>query len=364
LWSDYYDRRLEDIFNIENEIAEHVAASLSVELKPTQASRSNQGYTSNAEAYELYLKGLFELRTYTHTGAKKCGDYFNQAIELDPDFAMAHNRLGHSYLARAAMFGAELDALEGLELAITHIERSIRMDPDLKEARPVRAFYYLYHDWDFEKAEQEYLSSLNTISPDSYALYADYLNFVRRHDEALAWSEKLEESEPYYPNSRKILSLYYTGRVDEAIRYAEDRLRIMKNYWTMDCYGFVLLNSGQYEKAIDTFLEIFEIEGIRYPRILGWLGAAYAHSGKEEEARKILKELQNRKTSSSAGAPGFFSAVVCSALGETAHAFHWLRMAIDDHEMEIPWLISEPQFYNLHGHPTFAEMVAEIGFPS
>jgi TolB-like protein/tetratricopeptide (TPR) repeat protein len=364
LWSENYDRDYGDIFEIENEIAEHVARSLSITLNQNNQLVSNQGYTANPEAYDLYLKGLFELRTYTSAGARNSTDYFQRAVELDPSFAMAHNWLGHSYIARAAMFGMDLDALEGLELAFEHIERSIEISPELKEARAIRAFYYLYHDWDFEKAEKEYLESLNKIQAESYALYADYLNFVRRHEEALEWSEKQEINEPYYPNPRKVLSLFYVGRVEEAIEYAENRLRVQKNYWMMDTYGFTLLNSGRYDEAIDVFQEIFQIEQIRYPRILGWLGASYARSGREEKAREIIVELSEMKSISSASSPGFFIAVVYSALGENESALRWLRTAIDDHEMEIPWLISEPQFYHLHEHPAFKKLVQEIGFPT
>ena len=363
LWSDNYDRNVQDIFTIENEIAEHVVKSLSEKLIPKSTFESNTGYTNDPQAYELYLKGLFELLTYTSAGARKSTEYFQQAVKLDPDFAMAHNVLGHSYIAQAAMFGMELDALEGLEKGIPHIERSIELSPELPEARTMRAFYYLYHDWDFEKAEQEYIASLNKVQAESYALYADYLNFVRRHDEALEWSEKQEINEPYYPNPRKIMSLFYVGRVDEAIEYAENRLRIQKNYWMMDSYGFVLLNSGRYKEAIDVFQEIFEIEQVRYPRILGWLGAAYARSGDRENALEIISELERMKSISSASSPGFFISVVYSALGEFDSSLNWLRIAIDDHEMEIPWLISEPQFFDLHEHPVFMEMVEEIGFP-
>lgn len=363
LWSEHFDRDLEDIFEIENEIAEHVAFSLSRELVPSPASLANQGYTTNAEAYEYYLKGVFELRTYTRNGARKSEEYFKTAVEKDSGFAMAYNWLGHSYIAQSAMFGADLDALEGLEMAFPHIEKSVELDPNLKEARPIRAFYFLYHDWDFERAEQEYLKSLNTVQPESYAYYADYLNFVRRHEEALEWSEKQEENEPYYVNSRKIMSLFYTGRIEEAISNAENRLRIMKNYWTMDSYGFIMLNSGRYEKAIQTFLEIFEIENVRYPRILGWLGAAYARSGQRDKALEILTELEARHQISTAGSTGFFQAVIHSALGNTEDALRWLRVAIDTHEMEIPWLISEPQLFGLHEHPAFKAMVQEVGFP-
>ena len=362
LWSQNYDRHFNDIFEIENDISEHVAESLDATLSLGEEFELS-GYTSNPEAYELYLKGLFELRTYTSSGAKKSTEYFKAAVELDPDFAMAHNWLGHSYIARAAMFGMELDALEGLEKAIPHIEKSIELDPGLKEARPIHAFYYLYHDWDFEKAEEEYIMALNKAQAESYALYADYLNFVRRHEEALEWSEKQEINEPYYPNPRKIYSLYYVGRVEEAIEYAENRLRIQKNYWMMDCYGFVLLNSGRYEEAIDNFQEIFEIEQVRYPRILGWLGAAYARSGQEGKAREIIAELKERQKVSSASSPAFYIATVYAALKEPDMAIQWLNRAVADHEMEIPWLISEPQFFELHDHPGFQALVREVGFP-
>ena len=365
IWSENYDRNFEDIFEIQNEIAEQVAVSLDATLSTSEEFEiDNRGYTTNPQAYELYLKGLFELRTYTSTGARKSTDYFKSAVELDPDFAMAHNWLGHSYIARAAMFGMELDALDGLEKASVHIEKSIELDPDLKETRPIRAFYFLYHDWDFQKAEQEYLLGLNKSQAESYALYADYLNFVRRHEEALEWSEKQELNEPYYPNPRKILSLYYVGRVEEAIEYAENRLRFQKNYWMMDSYGFVLLNSGKYEEAISVFKEIFQIEQVRYPRILGWLGAAYARSGEEEKAREIIAELKAMKGITSASSPAFFLAVVYAALGETDSAIQWLRTAVNDHEMEIPWLISEPQFFDIHQHPGFQELVIEVGFPA
>ena len=363
IWSEHYDRDFRDIFLIENEIAEQVASSLKSELSPVEITAINRDYTDNAEAYDLYMKGIFELRTYTRTGVKLAHEYFKEAIELDPDFAMAYNWLGHSYIAMGSIFGAELDALDALEKAIVPIEKSLEIDPGLSEARPIHAFYYLYHDWDFRKAEEEYKKGLGSRVSEGYALYADYLNFVRRHEEALAVSRMQEVYEPYYPNSRMIMSLFYTGRTEEALDFAETRLKIMKNYWNLDSYGFVLLNSGAYQQAIDIFHEIFQIENLRYPRILGWLGAAYARSGQNVEAERILEELKARHRVSSAGSTGFFIAVVHSALGETDQALQWLGVAIDEHEMEIPWLISEPQLYDLHERPEFKMLVQKVGFP-
>jgi Flp pilus assembly protein TadD len=100
------------------------------------------------------------------------------------------------------------------------------------------------------------------------------------------------------------------------------------------------------------------------PRILGWLGAAYARSGEEEKAREIIAELKAMKGITSASSPAFSLAVVYAALGETESAIQWLGTAVNDHEMEIPWLISEPQFFDIHQHPGFQELVIEVGFPA
>ena len=103
--------------------------------------------------------------------------------------------------------------------------------------------------------------------------------------------------------------------------------------------------------------------GMRYPRMLGWMGAAYARAGKTEEARKIIEELTERRQHTKAGSLAFFTAVVYAALGDTDAALHWLKEAYNGHEMEMPWLTSEPQFRPLHNKPEFRELVARMKFP-
>ena len=176
-------------------------------------------------------------------------------------------------------------------------------------------------------------------------------------------TKRLEHNEPYYPNSRMILSLFYNQQIDEAMEFAQSRLRVMHNYVTMDSYGFLLLNSGEHQEAMRIFQQVFELENIRYPRILGWMGAAYARSGQQVRARELINELMQHRALNTAGSPAFFIAVIHAAMDETAEALHWLSVAIDDHEMEIPWLTTEPQFYQLHNHKEFSAMVKKVGFP-
>jgi tetratricopeptide (TPR) repeat protein len=348
---------------VQNEIAEKVAFSLETSLSPAERSDLDLGYTSNPQAYKLYMKARYEFGTYSRAGYKKAEDYATQAIALDANFALAYSLLGNISFAKGSIFGVELDAREALSQAFIHISKALEIEPDLPEAHAMKGFYYLYFDWDFKKAEDEYKLGMERFNTESYAYYADFLNFVGRHKEALELAIQLEYFEPYYPNTRMILSLFYNQMFVEAKEFALARLRTIQNYLTLDSYGFLLLNTGEYKEAIDIFKQIFELEGIRYPRIMGYLGAAYARSGQEDQARLIIKELEELRTQSTAGSLGFFIAVIYAALGENEKALGWITTATVEHEMEIPWLTTEPQFYALHELADFEALVKKVGFP-
>jgi len=363
IWAEHYDEKFEDIFQVQNEIAEKVAFSLETSLSPEERSDLNLGYTSNPQAYKLYMKARYEFGTYSRAGYKKAEDYATQAIALDANFALAYSLLGNISFAKGSIFGVELDAREALSQAFIHISKALEIEPDLPEAHAMKGFYYLYFDWDFKKAEDEYKLGMERFNTESYAYYADYLNFVGKHTEALEISMQLESYEPYYPNSRMILSLFYNQMFYEAKEFALARLRIMQNFSTLDSYEFLLLNTGEYKEAIDIFRQVFELENVRYPRILGWMGAAYARSGQEIQARILLEELKELRLKSTAGSPGFFIAVIYAALEENEKALGWITTAMNDHEMEIPWLTTEPQFYALHDQSDFKDLVKKVGFP-
>ncbi len=362
IWAQNYDRELKDIFKTQSEIAEQVTLALKTTLSPEEKAVLNQRMTDNTEAYDLYLKGIYEYRTYTRNGNNRAIAYFKQAIALDSGYALAYAGLAASYILTASIFGAELSALDAMALAKPLLDKALALDPDLIEAHLWNGFYFLYNNWDFEGAEQEYKKAIVTNFPDALAVYADFLNFLRRHEEALAMAQKLNQTDPYYPNSRIIHSLYYLGRYDEAAEFAQSRMKLFNNYSTLDSHGFLQLNTGHYQEAISLFQRAMDIEGIRYPRILGWMGAAYARSGQLEKALELIEELKTKRTQTNAGSIAFFIAVIYAALDDKASALHWLQEAYDHHEMEMPWLKTEPQFYSLHQEPEFQDLLNKVGF--
>jgi TolB-like protein/Tfp pilus assembly protein PilF len=362
VWAASFDRDLEDVFAVQNEIARGVAAELNAKLSPDEKSRLSRNETDNPKAYDLYLKAKYEYRTYTNRGAHNSIKLLSEAIQLDPEYARAYAFLANSYIGLAAIWGAELSALEGLEKGKVFIDKALALDPNLDEAHMLLGFYKLYHDWDFSGAEAEYKLGLTDDHPDALAVYIDYLNFMRRHKEAMKYAEYLNESDPYYPNSRIILSYFYNGRFAEALEFSESRLKLFNNYYSFDAHGFLLLNTGRYKEAIPYFEKAINLEGIRYPRMLGWMGAAYAKGGSPKEAKKIIDELTKRLEKNDKGSVAFFIATIFSALDEKPAALDWLERAYADHDMEMPWLMTEPQFYNLHQEPRFIALARKMGF--
>ncbi|HMG93906.1 MAG TPA: helix-turn-helix domain-containing protein [Chryseolinea sp.] len=362
VWAKSYDRELEDVFAIQTEIAQQVANELNATLSPEEKTKLSKSDTENPKAYDLYLKGVYEYRTYTNKGIHNAIDLLTEAIALDPSYARAHAFLANSYIGLATIFGAELGALEALDKGKPYIDKALSLDPGLDEAHMLMGFFHLYRDWAFQKAESEYKQSITSDHPDALALYADFLNFMKRHEEAMTIAERLNIKDPYYPNSRMILSYFYNNRLDEALEFSKSRLKMFNNYSSMDSHGFLLLQLKQYDDAIYYFGKAIALENIRFPRMLGWMGAAYAKSGDRKEALQIIEELKQRLSNKEGGSIAFFIAVIYSALEEKKSALSWLQTAYESHDMEMPWLMTEPQFYNLHDERQFQQIAREIGF--
>lgn len=362
VWAESFDRELQDVFAIQHEIAYRVANELHAKLTAEERSNLSKTDTKNLEAYDLYLKGVYQYRTYTNKGAHNAMNLLTRAIELDPNYAKAYAWLANSYNGLASIWGAELSATDALQRGKLYIDKALALDPDLDQARMLMGFYKLYYDWDLQGAAGEYERSIKFGHPDALALYTDYLNFVGRHKEALTLAERLNASDPYYPNSRMILSYFYNGKITEANEFSVRRIQVFNNYYTLDSHGFLLLNTGRYKESIDYFNKAIALEGIRYPRMLGWMGAAYAKMGERERAMEIIREFQRRLPVDKGGSISFFTAVIYSALGEKQEALRWLNNAYNNHDMEMPWLLTEPQFFNLHDEPAFKRMASGMGF--
>lgn len=362
VWAKSYNRELADVFAIQSEIAQYVANELNANVSPEEKSKLSETDTRNSKAYDLYLKAIYEYRTYSNQGAHNSINLLTEAIALDSGYARAYAFLANSYIGLAAIWSAELSAIEALEKGKPFLDKALELEPNLDEAHMLMGFYKLYHDWDIKGAEHHYKMGIANDHPDALAVYADYLNFVSRHKEAMMYAERLNQKDPYYPNSRINLAYFYNNRMEDALEFSTSRVKMFNNYYTLDAHGFLLLNMKRYKESIEYFNKAIALEGIRYPRMLGWMGAAYAKDGDRASALKIVEEFKDRLAKNDQGSVAFFIAVIYSALNEKEAALQWLKKSYQSHDMEMPWLMTEPQFYNLHNEPEFVEIAKAMGF--
>ncbi|MEK6782906.1 MAG: hypothetical protein AABY93_14500 [Bacteroidota bacterium] len=365
LWSERYDRMMDDIFAIQDEIASSIVDKLKITLLDKDRHRINKSHTKNTVAYDLYLKGSYELRKTTPEGIRNGMDLYKKAIQVDSSFSLAYAGLSTGYLMLASVFIAELTGKEAAELSKPYLDKALLLDPHLAEAHQQLAFYTLYHDWDFINAEKEYRRAheLNPGNSVITSIYVDFLNFIKKHDQALRFADEQLEKDPYFPGPRKALCLYYLNRHQEAIDFQRARIEQSNSYPHLFTYGFVTLSTGNFAEAIESLSEAMDIAQHRLPRILGWMGAAYAKLGRQDKANELLNELKERRKNSNAGSPNFFIAVIYAGLGEKELALEWLTKAYEEHDWEMPWLITEPQFYPLHDDPRFKNLVNKMNFP-
>lgn len=364
IWAQYYDRKVLDILQIQSDIAKNVVntlkSSMSIEEQAILVKRTSYAPL----AYDNYLKGMYHMNQIGDHGINESLIYFKKAIDIDSSIAPAYAAIANAYHMKASIFSASMDSKEAFEIAERYLDIAIKLDKNWHFNYTMKAFQLTFFHWNFKEADIYYKKGLKAKKPLNYIMYRDFLQFENRHQEALEISLKIDKETPFYPNAPMVMPYYYSGMYDKGVAYIQERLTSFSSqHLTYDNAGFFMLNSGNYDKAIELFRRLIEIKSKRYPRILGWMAAAHAHKGETEKAQELLAELKELKKITNAGSPKWFMAIVYAALGKNKEALKWLKIAVKDHEMEVPWLVSEPQFYVLHGIPDFDTLVRQVGFP-
>ena len=363
IWEDTYQRDItdiEDYFKIQSSIAQAIADELKAVITPDEKEIISSVPTENSEAYDLYLKGIFLINQFRIEDFIQALDFFEKAVELDSNFALAYYGISLSYQFRSSAWG-DLSPDIAAKGAVLNANKALDLNPQLSEAHAILGFSKFYYRWDFKGAEVEYLKALKLDPNNSMAIrhYTDFLNNFPRHEEASEWENKLMSIDPL---SMKRLSEFYLGRLDVATLAAKENAAIRPNVESYGNLGFILLNTGSYQEAIDAQLKTLELAGRRLPRVLAWLAAAYAKNGQEDKAKNLLDELKEIREKSLAGSPSFYIAAIYSAMDKKELAFQWLEQAYEDHDMEMVWLKTEPQLYPLHDDPRFQDLAKRVGF--
>ncbi len=363
LWSSQFDEKLTDIFAVQDSISERVAGALAVKLAGEEKARLTKRDTENAQAYQLYLLGRFHLNRLTDDGAFKSLEYFQQAVEADPHFALAHAGIAETYNALGGF--NTLRPRDVYPKARSAAEMALKEDELLAEAHAALAMVKLAYDWDWSGSEREFKRALeiNPSDTEAHFQYSYFLAFMGRFDEAVSEMRRAKELDPV--SLVKITGvgqvLFMARRYDEAIEQCRRALEMDPNlgfaHWLL---GLAYMQKGMYESAIRALQKSIPLSGDS-PDEPASLACAYALSGKTGEARKILEKLEQQAKRKYIAPSGI--AEIYGALGEKGQAFALLDKAFDERDNMMVLLKVEPTFDPLRSDPRFTALCQRIGFP-
>ena len=366
LWGEQYERKMAELLATQREIATEIAQKLRLKISGNNEKGLTKHYTENNEAYQLYLKGRFYWNKRTEEGMLKSIEYFQQAIERDPNFALAYSGLADAYDLLAAPDAAGgLPANEAMPKAKAAALKALEIDDALAEPHVSLAHVKYYYDRDWVGAEREYKRAieLNPNYPTAHQWYAVYLMSAGRFDEALAETRRAQELEPLSLPINMTLGwvLLNARQYDRSIEQLRKTLEMDPNFvLTHHRLGLVYEQKGMYDEAIAEFRQVRNLSAGK-PLGVAPLAHAYALSGKLAEAQKTLAELQ--KISEQHYVSPASIAIIYAALGDKDQAFAWLQKADNERDGLLARLRVDPRFDSLRSDPRFNDLAKRVGLP-
>ncbi|MGH9555268.1 MAG: protein kinase domain-containing protein [Terriglobales bacterium] len=364
LWGEQYNRKVSEAFAVQNEIAKEISQNLKLRLTGEEKQRLTKRYTESPEAYELYLKGRYFWRKFTAAGTAKAIDYFHQAIEKEPSYALAYAGLADAY-ALGSLGGGGIAPAEGMPKAKAAAIRSLELDDTLAEAHLSLALVQAFYEWNWTSAQREFVRAieLNPNGAEAHHFYSHYFMALGHIEESLAESKKALELDPLSPDLTWHLAWHYNfGRqYDKAIEQAAKTFELDPNSMQAHAVmGWAYQNKRMFQQAITEFQKV-RATSAGTPAGLSDLAYAYALSGKTSEARKILDELLG--VSKRRYVPAYSLATVHAGLGDKDQAFAYLEKACEERGFYIHTLKVDPRLDSLRSDPRFASLLRRVGLP-
>ena len=358
LWSKDYDGDVKEILNFQSNVAEQVVQALQVQLGTEAARALSKKPTENPEAHRLYLLGRYEFGKYTQAGWTSSIRYYEQALKLDPNYALAYCGLADTY---AYMGGVVMPSKEAVVKEKEFAQRAIQLDPELAEAHlSLACALGGAFDWRNAQVEFDRAIELNPNLAWAYEIYAWFLGGLGRLDEAIAKDKKAIELDPLNSFFQSALAyyLYYARRYDDAIVQIRRTLELdPASTLARHLLGCCLLWKGDTAGAIAEFQRSkIVVTGAWYQGLLGY---AYAISGNRPKAEQILRELEQMAKQQYVNSTAF--ADIYLGLGEKEKALDWLEKSYQDQESACWYLKVDPIYDSVRNEPRFQALLKKVG---
>ena len=362
VWSDRYDEKMADVFQIQSEVAESLAQKLRVKLLPAVKERLDKRPTENLEAYNLYLQGRYFYSQFSEDGWTKAIDAYNRAIEKDPNFALAYTGLATAYSFAADFTMSPRDAIPKIRTAVA---QALALDDSLSEAHGALANDVLFaYDWNWPAAEREFRRALELDPSNSlvHGQYGDFLNMMGRYDEALRQRQRAYELNPLWVQTLVEIGWVYrdSRNYERALEYFNRAIERQPNYALpyID-RGQVLTLQGRLQEAVPDF-EKGAALGHSPVWSDGFLGEAYARAGRRSDAMKVLSNLKELSHHRYVDPVAFIT--IYTGLGDKDRAFQWIDKAYLERDYFLTTLKS-PNWDPLRSDPRFKVIYKKVGLP-
>jgi serine/threonine protein kinase/Flp pilus assembly protein TadD len=361
LWGRQYSRKLTDILTVQEEIAKDVGGKLRLNPTLKQQNRLAKRSTENTEAYQFYLKGRYYWNRRTEQMLKRAVEYFQQAIDKDPGYALAYAGLADCY-AVYTNYQVESPRNSGPKAKAAAM-KALEIDSALAEAHASLAMTHVQYEWEWAAADREFRRSID-LDPNYATAYHWYgiLHSATGHmEESLTALKRAQQLDPLslIINIAVGHELHFARRYDEALEQIRKTLDMDPNFARGHWYlGMPYEQKSMYREAIAEFQKALELTN-GSPYVLGALGHAYAVSGNREKARQVLGDL--RDLSKRRYVAPFASALIYTGLGDNERTFEWLEKAFEDRSWEMLRLKIDPRFDAQRADQRFANLLRRMG---
>jgi len=363
LWGEQYERRLADMLSVQREIAREITNNLRPTLSGVEQSRMNKQMTASSEAYELYLKGRFYWNKRTPSDLQKAISLFEEAVDKDPNYAMAYSGIADSYALLTAYTVESPRQLmpKAKEAAL----KALALDDNLAAAHASLGQVTAYYDYDFPTAEREYRRAieLNPNYATAHQWLAEHLAATKRNDEALVEIRRALELDPFSVIMNRIYAdILVDGRkYDEAIRQYQKAIDLDPNFPTAHYFlGRAYEAKGMYDDAVKSYTRASEL-GTVLKDVLVKTNDVYKKSGWKAYVQFNLDQLvvnapQRRF-------PPFMIATFYAKLGRDDEALMWLEKGYEERDFRMTLISVAFEFDRLRSDPRFRELVRRMGLP-
>jgi serine/threonine protein kinase/Tfp pilus assembly protein PilF len=361
LWNETFDRKLEDVFAIQDEIAQAIVKALKMKLLGEQQERVVKRGTDNMEAYTLYLEGLFYWNKRSGRDLNRAIELFGQAVDKDPNYALAYVGLADSYGLLTVY--ADARPRDVFPRAKTAANKALELDEALAEAHNSLAYVYERYDWDFKAAEAEFKRALE-LNPNyatGHFWHGELLIYLGRFEEGIREFRRALELDPLSVviNSNLGWALTMAQQYDQALAQLHKTLEMDPNFAiTHMMLGFANLDKENFQEAVDQMKKARELSGDALYAI-GGLGEVYAAAGKIEEAKGVLEELKAR--SQGQYVSPFGMANIYAAIGDLDKAFELVNTAYEERDEALISIKIHPGWIRFHSDPRYQALLKKMG---